>query len=1425
MKLATAAALLLPASASAIWGGANTDAAVVKPKARSLQDVTGDFSPLTCNSNLDSATCGSWTFGSAPTEQVTIPCGTCVDMSTAPAAVNAAFGINVEGRMHFPDGTETHISTPHLFVQGKLSMDLANGPIGADPDVKITMTGVSDQILTPNDQNAAVCPGGCNVGPKAVVVAGGELDINAIDDTCPTWSFVENYVDEGTPNPTSGFPVAPTLTGSCTTTLLSQNFEGGLDEWWGNLGAPFALATANGQDGNYLQVSRRTDTWQGPYRELHRSAEGACLQPDVVYIFSAKVRLDPSAEHPTHQSSCSSTGTNCPALRMQYMKENDYVVWRDLVVTDRAPADGNWYEITGSFVTDLEWSDANNIFSTITINGPEKEVDISVDDVLIKAADASLYPDPANVCGDLVTNGDAEAGVAFPFRNYMSTKPLMVVEDASAAGNKVFFVPEREKSYHTLAFEAVPGCLVPGSVYQFKAKIRVDSDVDIVPRLQYKAEAATSQTEYVTVGACPKTGQGRGFVQCTFDITLGDEAYNADRVTFFLNLISADAANAGWTADAYYDDVSLAFSTGLDSGGIQLDAAVTDQCYAAGAEAVIPSDDLDYSRSQVVTLKSASAGLVNVDENTVRIPTTRTRSPEAAGQFAFLSRRVVFEGDGGYIAVLNTPSVAQTIKGVGVVGFGQEGVDGRNPIAFIGSSGASVVAKNAIRSSKNRCINLANTDNLSVEMNVAYDTVDHCFAVTGGQGNTFSSNLGALTKKTSANLDPATYYIASVGGNSFSDNVAGGSQSTGFLIDTLDAGVPSLFSGNVAHSNLIAGFDTSEGGYNPSSQATLQLTRSFRNTGPGVRLRSSSNVRLQGGFAADNRDGVLVWKGDGIEIGGMDIVGQTPVYEDLLVVPGTPRLCTGLEGGPDVGGVRVHPNGGSTTGVLLVGNNFAGFSTASGCQSASGGGTSAVAFVDDDPNMDLASTAKIEVQGLTFAEGSEPRDEVNLCAAADRGVYGITVLDLDGSLDPEGTSPLGGSAYISEGMSCSTGVIDVSAACAGYCKGGVVAAGTPPAPAPGPGDTPTGPTGEATTCISDGDFQNGVGEWRAGPNAVWSELDIVTGKDGGFAGRSYMRRSPTMSGMWQDMNPTCFSADDWYEISADIRFIHNVTLADHPCDPYNMWYGSPLSCPFGTLVISRNPLQRIEAASIVGPLSTVPDTNGVVWQKLYGAFKATSDITGAGDFPLIFSSAPDYVDLIVDNVAITKVTDVAASVGAVDCSSPIVNGNFETGDLRGWYARGTSNGGDLSLVTGEGGAGSALRHAGARTQRWHGIVQLVPHECFDAGSSFEITAKFRIFDKSDGSPVACNKGDPLADDSCPAFELSPEGDRNWEYRDGPLVNADPSPMITGAWNTIRNIKTISAQHAAFATRYSWFTINSVDPAYGYEIDNIVMTKL
>jgi G8 domain len=262
--------------------------------------------------------------------------------------------------------------------------------------------------------------------------------------------------------------------------------------------------------------------------------------------------------------------------------------------------------------------------------------------------------------------------------------------------------------------------------------------------------------------------------------------------------------------------------------------------WGVGAQILITPHTRVWNQNQVRTIKSitltGSHAAIELDMPILR-PTTLIESPDFAVEVALLSRNIVFEGGsdsidshGGHFMIMNTPNVLQTIEGVDLRNFGQQGNLGRYPIHFhfCGDVAGSIVSKNTIRQSNQRCVVVHGTNRLRIEENVAYDTKGHCYMTEDGMemNNQFLRNLGTQTgipatlipnlgpNGNETDGEPATFWITAPT-NYFEGNVAAGSQHSGYWFEPKLRGVrasmyPKLdpmfsplgsFKNNVAHSN------------------------------------------------------------------------------------------------------------------------------------------------------------------------------------------------------------------------------------------------------------------------------------------------------------------------------------------------------------------------------------------------------------------------------------------------------------------------------------------------------------------------------------------------------------------------------------------------------------------------------------------------
>ncbi|CAI5484158.1 unnamed protein product [Closterium sp. Yama58-4] len=294
------------------------------------------------------------------------------------------------------------------------------------------------------------------------------------------------------------------------------------------------------------------------------------------------------------------------------------------------------------------------------------------------------------------------------------------------------------------------------------------------------------------------------------------------------------------------------------------------------------------------------------------------------GEVALLDRHIVITGsneapphqyDGGNFMIYMTPT-AQEIVGVQFRALGKQGTLGKYPLHFhvCGQQGQNhVVRKNAIVFTKQRCMVIHATGNMTIEENVSYETKGHCYLLEEGSEmrNVFRRNLGINARKvtqvippaTSSRLDfqtdkqPTIFWLATPF-SSFIDNVAAGSEDSGFwleanpymrglsrLLPQIGSTVPFYYNwgtwdGNHAHSNLF-GFRTYPHGSRPRYPSTTQNPRVslknfliYRNKA-GIFFFNSERLIVENGVFLDNGIGIDLSRNAGVQAKGCRFIGRT----------------------------------------------------------------------------------------------------------------------------------------------------------------------------------------------------------------------------------------------------------------------------------------------------------------------------------------------------------------------------------------------------------------------------------------------------------------------------------------------------------------------------------------------------------------------
>jgi cell migration-inducing and hyaluronan-binding protein len=281
--------------------------------------------------------------------------------------------------------------------------------------------------------------------------------------------------------------------------------------------------------------------------------------------------------------------------------------------------------------------------------------------------------------------------------------------------------------------------------------------------------------------------------------------------------------------------------------------------WRVGDEIVLASTDFDPRQAERRAITAISGNTLTLDRKLDYMHFGRiTFEVDERGEVGLLTRNIKIQASqdaeqsffGGHIMAM--PSSKMYVSGVELNRMGQNLTLARYPIHWhlVGDAKGQYIKNAAIHDTFNRCVTVHGTNFLRVENNVTYNTVGHCFFLEDGieHGNEFVRNLAIQTKcHTSKPCVPTTlaasgesiarangqaskdvllpsdntvasYWITNPD-NTYRDNVAAGSDSTGFWMSlpehpngqfegteiskaTWPRRTPFReFKGNVAHSN------------------------------------------------------------------------------------------------------------------------------------------------------------------------------------------------------------------------------------------------------------------------------------------------------------------------------------------------------------------------------------------------------------------------------------------------------------------------------------------------------------------------------------------------------------------------------------------------------------------------------------------------
>ena len=198
---------------------------------RSLSERHPHFMPLDCPCE----TITTWSASFNDDSEI-IPCGHCVEVDVP--SIHLSRGLDVQGELTIKN--DLSITTPFLIVQGVLRV-YASGPVTSVPHVHIQLIGDDPISFQPQEPNTWACspmdaksPVPCDVSAKAIVVAGGRVDIDGFDDSCRTWVKLHSIVSQLRD---LDLKQLPELAEDCPVVYMDESFTDSGHAWSGGVGA------------------------------------------------------------------------------------------------------------------------------------------------------------------------------------------------------------------------------------------------------------------------------------------------------------------------------------------------------------------------------------------------------------------------------------------------------------------------------------------------------------------------------------------------------------------------------------------------------------------------------------------------------------------------------------------------------------------------------------------------------------------------------------------------------------------------------------------------------------------------------------------------------------------------------------------------------------------------------------------------------------------------------------------------------------------------------------------------------------------------------------------------------------------------------------------------------------------------------------
>lgn len=254
----------------------------------------------------------------------------------------------------------------------------------------------------------------------------------------------------------------------------------------------------------------------------------------------------------------------------------------------QAPKYGEWGDFSGliTFQEHDLWENVTEFF--FFVERPDPSTDITIDDFTIELIPEDSIPDPNDVCGELVMNGNAEVNGMNPYPQFKQDwdTSLKIAKEGS---NNYFQMTHRNDYRSNIVVPLDYRCIDEGLLLQISLKIRLHADTAQAFFFYIRGFGRRDERWYhLNVLECPPQKSSDGWKTCSGEFYVDEIMGDSSSSDFSMRMEFIDDSVAPFY-DVDLDDISIRNLGFVSKLIVNKDDAL---CWGEGAEIHVGSSNL-----------------------------------------------------------------------------------------------------------------------------------------------------------------------------------------------------------------------------------------------------------------------------------------------------------------------------------------------------------------------------------------------------------------------------------------------------------------------------------------------------------------------------------------------------------------------------------------------------------------------------------------------------------------------------------------------------------------------------------------------------------------------------------------------------------------------------------------------------------------